>query len=131
MHFGGHSFSQIWQATQRSPAIASLPSYTRNGKSRVFSIGAIRSSGYCTVVIRSFETKLPAKFFAVSASPFSIPSPNIASPSQLPQAGRSSIDLAQHNIHAAKDKHHVGHILPKAHIFENREIDQRWRPHTI
>ena len=37
----------------------------------------IRSSGYSTVVIRSFETKLPAKFFAVSAKPFSMPSPSM------------------------------------------------------
>jgi hypothetical protein len=36
----------------------------------------MRSSGYWTVVSRSAEIKLPAKFFAVSASPFRIPSPN-------------------------------------------------------
>ena len=47
MHLGGHSFSQIWQATQRSPASQSAPSYTRNGKTRAASTAAIRSSGYC------------------------------------------------------------------------------------
>src|ERR1700676_2877319 len=76
MHLGGHSFSQIWHATQRSPASQSPPSYTRNGKFREASGSGSRSSGYCTVVIRSLETKLPTKFFAVSPNPFSIPSPS-------------------------------------------------------
>ena len=79
MHLGGHSFSQIWQATQRIPASQSPPSYTRNGNTRDASGSVIRSSGYCTVVSRSAETKLPAKFFAVSSSPFMIPSPSNAS----------------------------------------------------
>jgi hypothetical protein len=39
-------------------------------------MGAIRSSGYWTVVSRSAETKLAKKFFAVSAIPFSMPSPS-------------------------------------------------------
>src|ERR1035437_2498675 len=76
MHLGGHSFSQIWHATQRSPFSQSVPSYTRKGKLREASGRGSRSSGYSTVVSRSFETKLPAKFRAVSASPFSIPSPS-------------------------------------------------------
>src|SRR5580658_9621744 len=103
--------------------MGSLPSKIRKGKSRVSSIGAIRSSGYSTVVIRSFETKLPAKFFAVSASPFSIPSPNIAPP--------STIHLTQHNVHTTEDQHYICHILPQAHIFKYRQIDQRRGSHAI
>src|SRR6516162_5758031 len=76
MHLGGHSFSQIWHATQRSPFSQSAPSYTRKGKFRDASGKGSRSSGYSTVVSRSFDTKLPAKFFAVSARPFNMPSPS-------------------------------------------------------
>src|SRR5580704_12754453 len=110
MHLGGHSFSQIWQATQRIPFSQSAPSYTRKGKFRDASGRGSRSSGYSTVVSRSFDTKLPAKFFAVSARPFSMPSP-----SNENSWWSLSIHFAQHNIHTSKNQHHIRHVVPQAH----------------
>src|ERR1035441_7615699 len=129
MHLGGHSFSQIWQATQRMPASQSAPSYTRKGKTRAASAVGIRCSGYSTVVSRSAETKLPKKFLAVSAIPFRIPSPSNApskfSYQQLP------VHFSQDNIHAAKDQYDIGDILPQAHVFQNGQVDEAGRAYAI
>src|SRR6266568_3116876 len=124
MHFGGHSFSQIWHATQRIPASQSfassgfLLSYTRKGNTRAASIGAMRSSGYSTVVIRSFETKLPAKFFAVSASPFRMPSP---SNEILPKRLLAFFPRLQ--LHSSTPLN--GSRLPLAFLFTANELEAR------
>src|SRR5579883_1532242 len=151
MHFGGHSFSQIWQATQRKPACQSGPSYTRNGNTRVASGRGARSSGYSTVVNLSFETKLPAKFFAVSASPFRIPSPSNTSSAPILQSMQISqfnpqvavatgcyrqrtalsIHFSQHNVYTSENQHHIGDIVAQAHVLEDRQVDQAWRAHAI
>src|ERR1039457_2993683 len=85
--------------------------------------------------MRSFETKLPAKFFAVSASPFRIPSPSNACPptvvSSQFQVLISPIHFSQHDIYAAENQHHVCHVAAQAHVFQDREINQTRWPHPV
>ena len=96
-----------------------------------------------TVVSRSFETKLPKKFLAVSAIPFRCLHPAAPHPSEIPYAifrvilgsdiphQHLPIHFAQHNIHASKNQHHIRHVMSQAHIFQNGQVDQARRPHTI
>src|SRR5208283_3583178 len=125
MHCGGHSFSQIWQATQRSvPIGSSAPSQTRNGKFRYASGSAVLSSGYCVVTKRLGSWKLPTRFLAVTARPWRSPVPSMV------RVG-SAVDLAEDDVDAAEDDDRVGHGVAEAQVLEEREVDERGRAHPV
>src|ERR1044071_5687470 len=49
----------------------------------------------------------------------------------LSTSADSSIHLAQYNVHAAQNHHHVRDDVTQAQIFENRQINETRRAHPI
>src|SRR5947199_8770769 len=43
----------------------------------------------------------------------------------------SAINLSHHDIDAAENYHHVSHGVAEAEVFQNRQVDETWRAHTI
>src|ERR1700722_11837402 len=119
----------------------------RKGKLRAASATGRRSSGYCTVTIRSWSTKLPRKFRAVSVNPLTMPSPNIFSAPRSEPGDKSSaypkterfralrtnltVDFAHNNINAPQDYHYIGDVLANTHVLEHGQVDQARRPHPV
>src|ERR1039458_5376574 len=43
----------------------------------------------------------------------------------------SSVHLTEHNVHAAENNHGVGNPVAKAHVFENRQVDENRGAHAV
>src|SRR6266699_6807066 len=57
--------------------------------------------------------------------PLIMPSPNIS------LSRFSSIHFSQHDIHTAKNDHHVGDDMAQAHVFEDGQVDEAWRTYVV
>ena len=43
----------------------------------------------------------------------------------------SSVHLAEHNVHAAENHNDIRDAMAEAHVFQNRDINEARRPHSI
>src|SRR5947199_6910389 len=43
----------------------------------------------------------------------------------------SAIHFSHHDIDAAENYHHVSDGVAEAEVFQNRQVDETWRAHTI
>src|SRR6266568_6164985 len=57
--------------------------------------------------------------------PLIMPSPNIFLRSF------STIHFSQHDIHTAKNDHHVGDDMAQAHVFEDGQVDEARRAYVV
>ena len=121
---GGHSFSQIWQATQRSvPRGSSSSVGHKEGEIAVVLGQRGLTSGYCCVTYRAGSWKLPARFFAVTARPLS------DAGAEHGWAQRSTSPRTMSTLPRMTTASAIG--VPEAHVLEDREVDEGRRPHAV